>query len=1178
MDKIRETLAREVSDNIEEVIKVDQDDEQVIADEISEYVITDSIMEGYLRILDCYNETPANRHEGIGIWVSGFFGSGKSSFAKMLGLALDDRNIEGTSAASRLGSQRSDHTKFNLLLGQIAQKIPTDAVIFDVSTDRGVRSGNQSLTEITHRVFLRNLGYAKDLDIAQLEIELEEDGQLAEFESKYQEIYEEPWEKKKHRLSTALNRASRVMHELEPATYSDEDSWVQAAKGKADITPGDLARRCMDLMQRRAEGKNLVIVIDEVGQFVARDVQKMLDLQALVQQFGVHGKGKIWLVVTSQEKLGELVDGFDDKRVEHARLIDRFPADRQVHLEPSDISEVTSRRILSKNADGQKRLRELFEKHKGKLTGATQLTADTKLPQLDTESFIELYPLLPYQIDLIISIVSGLRTQGGLSKHVGGANRTIIKLAQQLLIHQRTGLADQPIGRLATLEMIYDLVSGNIPSEKRAKIDEIDSKVEHPLAATVAKSICLLEFVKTVHRTAENIAASLHLAVDADSRLSEVQDALEALEGAHMIRQGDGGYRIPSPAEDDWNKQRASLTPRPAEANELRRDAVKALWTPQPDHNFLDTKLFKAGLNFGGKEVVSGEITYHVILAADDDFEEQQKAARKRSQTEAGGVFWVAQIDSKIEVGTTELYRSKEILAKKQRGAQTRDESNLIADEKRAMRRHEENLRVGLRDALLGGTVYFDGNDRSPGEGATEVRSEASKTLSKILPDVYERYKDAATTVKLKDLTALFTQDNLRGLPAVFTDLDLLADKDGQTILDTEGGILSEMLAKIKNRTSYGDPASGAYLASEFAKAPYGWDFDVVRLLAVSLLRAGKVEATVKGTVIESAQSAEAKNSLSANNGFKAATFQPKIGIDFELLVEANKAYKEVFGKELPELEQGAVARELKETVVGVEEEMQEVSTLMATHHLPGREVLTGALDQIRAIRTGTEEQAITSFKTAHKKIKEGIDRSNQLKAALTEPALNDIATAHRALAERWPFLDGEPDLPKKLSEKAASLEDFLKQELFFQRLPEISKHTGDLSAEYATRHDAAASGRSDAYKAALEKLHSLEAWGAISEDQQVTIASPLEAGAQPAPDSTPIPQLRSDTDACPGRLQKAIESMIELIEGNRLVKLRIGDFFTGGIDTEEQLDAAIDRLREECARQIADGKKILLS
>ena len=235
------------------------------------------------------------------------------------------------------------------------------AVIFDVSTDRGIRSGNQTLTEIMYGLFLQSLGYAKDLDLSELEIGLEEKGTLGKFEDEYKRLFKKEWSSEKGKVAFALSEASRVLHSLDPDTYPMADSWVKAVKNKADITPGKLAERAGELMKRRKPGLSLMFVVDEVGQFVARDVQKMLDLQAIVQQLGVKGRGRHWVVVTSQEKLGELVSGLDDNRVELARLMDRFPL--QVHLEPSDISEVTSRRVLSKNADAEATLGENPGRH-----------------------------------------------------------------------------------------------------------------------------------------------------------------------------------------------------------------------------------------------------------------------------------------------------------------------------------------------------------------------------------------------------------------------------------------------------------------------------------------------------------------------------------------------------------------------------------------------------------------------------------------------------------------------------------------------------------------------------------------------------------------------------------------------------------------------------------------------
>ena len=1173
---IKDLFANDIFRRIEEVIKVDQADEQIIRDELAEYVVTDSIR-GYLtEVLERYCETPNKPHEGVAIWVSGFFGSGKSSFAKYLGLGLQNRTIGGVGAA-RLLAKRIGDAKAEVLLSNIAEQIPTEAVIFDVSTDRGIRTGNQSITEIMYRLFLQSLGYARDLDLSELEITLEEAGHLDAFKAKYQETFKKDWEVGKGLIAIAVQQASRVMHELEPATYPTADSWREAAMMRADITPGDLAKRGMELIKRRCPGKTLLFVVDEVGQFVARDVPKMLDLQAVVQNLGRIGRGKMWIVVTSQEKLSELVGGLDAKRVELARLMDRFPL--QVHLEPADISEVTSKRVLSKNAQAEKDLRELFTQHRGRLTDNTRLTADIKLPELSTESFVDLYPLMPYQIDLIIQVVSGLRTQGGASKHVGGANRTIIKLAQQLLVHPDVDLASAPLGTLARIDQVYDLVSGNIGSEVRGKIDDIVKKVDHPLAQSVAKAICLLQYVRSIHRTSENLAAALHPAVDEDSRLSEVKAALDALEKAHMVRRGDDGYRIPTPAEDDWERQRASLSPKPGDVGRLHAEVATALWQPQPQYCFLDVKVFKAGLYLGGRLSVDGDIPVHLTLAEPGkDHEERVAESRKRSQTETKSIFWIAALDQAIDRETVELFRSKEILSRKERGAQTKDETALVEEEKLRQRRHQDELRRLIKQSLLTGTIFFRGNDRSPDDTATDIGRTADKVLEKALPEVFDRFKEAAARVGRKDLESLMTTENLRGLSSVFTDLSLVRDQGGKPVFSTEAGSLAEVLSRIVNRTSYGEMATGRYLADEFAKEPFGWDFDVVRLFVVALLRAGKLEATSKGQVIESALALDSRNTFPNNNLFRQASFRPKVGLDFKDVVEASECFKEVFGREISELEQGVVANAIREEIHRHDEELREVHTTLVQHSLPGADVLRNALDEMRSIRAGKEDHAILTFNAAYKELKEAIKRGAELSQALTETRLHDISRARKVLEVVWPFLKEEPDLTDDDREDAKKLTDLMAKESFFREMVAIDQHARGLEQEYKRRHEEAAQERAAAYEDAAKKLRGTPRWEQLSEDQQERVSGPLVSRAiTDGTASMVIPLLRSDLAACSGRLSIAIVEMLRIVDGNRIVRVAASGYFAGGIETEEQLDQALSGLKEQCLELIGAGKKVLV-
>ena len=1175
---VKDLFANDIHRRIEEVIKVDQTNDEILRDEIHEYVVTDAIRAHYTNIFDAYRETPNKPHEGIAIWVSGFFGSGKSSFAKMLGLSIENRQVAGEDASVRFARSAKDK-KIAVLLAAIAEKIPTHAVIFDVSTDRGIRSGNQTLTEIMYGLFLQSLGYAKDLDLSELEIALEEKGELERFEAEYHRLFKKEWSVEKGKVAFALSEASRVLHSLDEPTYPMADSWVKAVKNKADITPGKFAARATELMNRRGHGHNLLFVVDEVGQFVARDVQKMLDLQAIVQSLGVRGRGKHWVVVTSQEKLGELVSGLDDKKIELARLMDRFPL--QVHLEPSDISEVTSKRVLSKKGPAEAVLGALFEEHRGRLTEHTRLTADIKLPELTREGFIELYPLLPYQIDLIIQVVSGLRTQGGSSKHVGGANRTIIKLAQQLLVNPAVNLADAPLGALARLDQVYDLVEGNIGSEVRAKITAIPKELNHTLAQSVAKAICLLQYVKSVHRTAENIAAALHPGVTSDSMLAAVKEALRELEASHKVRLGSDGYRIPTPAEDDWERLRNGINPKPGDAHRLYAEVLAAFWQPAPTHTLFETRTFKAGLAIHGRDVVDGDMMFQVYLAEDGkEFQTLAAELRTRSQLERKSVFWAIALHDAIDRETVELFRSREMLARKERETRGEDTPGLIAEERIKQRRHGDELRRLLKAACLAGSVYFRGNDRSPGDRASDVGRSAAEILGHVLPEVFDRFKDAAaksTDVK-KGVEALFTADNLQGLPPVFSALALLRDEKGKTVFRVESGPMKEVMERIDERANYGDTASGRFLTEEFAKEPFGWDFDVVRLLVLSLLRAGKIEATSKGQTLDAATGVEARDTFSNNNLFRQASFRPKKGIEFEELVKAAEAFRETFGTEVRELNAGAIVQELRKAIARHEDTVATALGLLIAHNLPGRTALEGALGQMKAILRGSEDNALSAFNASHRSIKDAVKRGAELEQALTEPRLHDLHRARQALTVAWTFLADESDIGADVRSRAQELIDLFARESFFRDLPAIEQHARAIEIEYARRFDDAMQARIDAYTKAFGRLTKTPGWSELPEEVQRTLSAPLVAGTQPLPRTVPITLLRSEKDACDGRLRAAVRRVQETLEGERLVSVQVQAYFGRGVDNTEQLDAALAGLREECARLIGAGKKVVLS
>ncbi len=378
---------------------------------------------------------------------------------------------------------------------------------------------------------------------------------------------------------------------------------------------------------------------------------------------------------------------------------------------------------------------------------------------------------------------------------------------------------------------------------------------------------------------------------------------------------------------------------------------------------------------------------------------------RTRSQQEPKHVFWAIALSDAVVRETDELFRSREMLARKERETKAEDTPGLLAEERVRQRRHNDELRRLLRAACLSGSVYFRGNDRSPGDRATEVGKAAAEVLAHALPEVFERFKEAAAKpaeVK-RGVDALSTADNLQGLPAVFRALDLLRDERGKTVFRVESGPLKEVLDRIDGRANYGETASGRLLADELAKEPFGWDFDAVRLLVLSLLRAGQIEAISRNQTFDSILGVEAHDNFSNNNVFRAASFRPKKGIDFEALVRASEAFRDTFGAEVRELSQGSVVGELKTETARHEDTVSSALAQLTAHRLPGGTALEGALAQMKAILRGSEGSALDTFNSSHRSIKEAIKRGAELEQTLTEPRLHDLERAQTVLRRAWP-------------------------------------------------------------------------------------------------------------------------------------------------------------------------------
>ncbi len=1214
MKNIRDVFAKPIDRTIEEVIKVEQADEKAVLVELEEYVPTDFLQEQYGRIFTEIASGPAHPREGIGIWISGFFGSGKSLFAKILGYTVAARKV-GAKSASDVFKVKLNNPKITALVDSINARIPFHSVIFDVSMDRGVRLANERLTEIIYKALLRELGYSEDFDLAELELTLEGDGKLEAFEQKFQDIHGQPWAKRRL-LGLALNEASAVLHDLDPRTYSTPDSYASSVGGgRADIDPNKLAKRAFELAERRRPGHALIFIIDEVGQYVSRSVDKMLDLQAIVQALGVESKNRVehkravspcWIAVTSQEKLDEVVNALDSKKIELARLQDRFRL--TVDLKQSDIAEITAKRVLEKTPAAAEALGKLFDDNEGRIKELGRLERTSRDTTITKNSFTRLYPYLPYEIDLCVDIVAGLRLRRGAHRHVGGSNRTIIKQAQELMINPRTRLAEAPLGDLVTLDKVYELLYlGNLlPSEVSREIDDVAKNLpDNAMAQKVAKAIALLEPVKDLPRTPHNLAVVLYPSVTSGPVLSEVEKAIAALEKAQVIRNSEEGYKLLTVQEKTWETRRNSLDPREADRNRIKREVLRQMYS-EPDlrkYQYNNLRSFRNSLVVDGETVEStGEIPLRLFLA---DSAQSKPArlneARDESNSRRNDVFWVGTLTDEIHDLVVEVYRSREMVSEYERLASqqrlTGEESSCLAEEKNRRDIYYRKLRTKMVEAVQAGTGFFQGVQHDATSLGAKFVEIFHKLFDIVVPVLYPKLEVGVLPLKGDEPEKLIIAANLNGLPPVFyhdkPEKSLVVKQSGKFLPNLGADLCRELLDYLKKEHSYGNKVTGKILEKHFSGIGYGWEREALRLGLAVLFRGGAVEVTHQGRKYRNYSDPACRPPFVNNPAFRAASFAPRETLDLKVLARAAQAYEEITGKDV-NIEEGDIAKAFQEVVATDKEKLLPAVARLTALKVPGAESVAAHLQWVEGILEMAPDDCVKTLASEGKSFLEGRKNAATLESLASEENLNALDNARRVLKEQWPILADRSTSPE-LEETAAELEDALESENVLDQLERIRQAMDRIVTEYGRLYRSTFERRNKAYEMAVDHVKGLPEWASFADNSDVTEAE-KDAMLHPLVSrlgeklelqkgdtvcrvtQATVSQMESDLAAVEGLTREVILRLQKAVEPDEKVeRFRVSQHFSGKIESKEDLDSVMETLRYKLEKLLAQGLKVIL-
>ncbi len=1220
MTTIGDLLTRDLSRKIEEIIQVDQADEHSVHSEISEYVATDSIREQYYGLLKAIAEAPSDPNESVGVWVSGFFGSGKSSFAKNLGYALENRTVLGSRFADLFKQQLGDNRTSDLL-DLINAKTPTQVILFEVAKEADTRKVTQRIAELMYTVLLRELGYSEDFDIAELEIELEAEGKLPEFVATCKTLLNRDWEAVRSGAQK-LSRASAILNQLDRKLYPSADSWSHSQRNRdASISVSKVVKRTFELWGRRRKGKALVFIIDEVGQHVARSGDKIEDLRATIEEFGKVSKnllkeGKItapcWIVVTSQEKLDEVVAAIDSKRVELAKLQDRFH--HRVDLAPSDIREVATKRVLAKTAQAVITLKNLFSKNQGVLNAALRLERTTRRTDISESDFVHFYPYPPHYIDLCIGIMSGIRLQPGAPRHYGGSNRTIIKQAYEMLVSDRTAFAKMPVGALVTLDKVFELVEGNLSNEKRTDIHQIAERFksdpeDRGWALRVAKATCLLEFIRDLPRTDANLAAVLVDEVGKATPLSEVQAAVKRLNTAQFIRNTEEGWKLQTAQEKNWETERRGyLEPKPRERNELSRTALQQIFDEPEFKTFrYQNRSFRIGISVDGSNIGDeGELLLTLCVAEDtDELTKRIEETRTESQQKSheNDLYWLFCMTPEIDELVGQLHASRKMVDKyNQLSAQQKispDEATCLQDEKNSKNSYEIRLRDKLTEAMERGTGMFRGVQKDAsalGKGLGEI---LKKLFGQVVPDLYPKLQMGSRPLKGDEAEQVLKAADLKALPNVFYAGDHglgLVVKDGpKTIVNKNADVAKEVLDYLKSEHSYGnkDSRMGKALEKRFGGTPYGWERDMLRLILATLFRAGEIEVTYQGNRFHNYQDPACRTPFTSNPAFRSSLFSPRQSVGLKTLTQAVQQLEELTGEDV-DVEEGAIATAFKKVAA---EELEKLYPLKATaeaHRLPILSMLSEYQQTLAGIQSSASDDCVRILTENGKDFGGTREKVRRLRELLNAEAISVLREARQATDQVWQRLAAHNPSPE-LETTVEKLRNNLASESFINSWDEIAGSTKTVLEAYRIAYCELFDRRKKSYESAIGEIKNRPEWGPLEANNSSMAAmllSPLQGRVGTDEDKesvkvgtslgrSSLTEMESDLAAVDGLKSSILVKLQELSIGGEkkspIRKVRISEFFNRPIQTQPELDKALDLIRDSLQKYIDEGAIIIL-
>jgi hypothetical protein len=946
--KINELFLKPIDRPINGVIKADQMDEASVWQELEEYVVTKQIsdylgkfFDSYLAAIDKPNDAAIT--ERMGVWVSGFFGSGKSHFIKILSYLLE--NLEARNPLT--GEKRKANLFFDkqkikdiMLMGDIqrATKDTADVILFNIDAKADSKLDRDAILQVFLRVFNEKLGFSSDAPhVAEMERYLVSKGAYDAFKTAFSESNGSTWNKERDAVDFLRDDIVTALAKSLKMTPESAGTWFDSARDSHRINIEGFAKIVNDYLATKPATHRVIFLVDEVGQFIGSNSQLMLSLQTITEQLGTQCKGRAWVIVTSQEDIDAAIGEANKARSQDfSKIQGRFHT--RLSLASSNTDEVIGERLLTKTDAAKAELRKEFTAKGDVINNQLSFVGNSVSLKgyKDADEFAAFYPFAPYQFTLLQKIFESIRKVGATGKHLSRGERSLLDAFQSAAVQN----LNKSIDVLIPLYDFYPSIESFIDGMAKRSIDEAPlNPALQKFDVQLLKAMFLIRYIPDIIKpNVDNLAALCIDEIDADKLAlkRKIQEALDRLEQQRLVsRNGDLWFFLTN-EERDVAREIGHVEVSAAEKSRLLAELVfDEIFNGQTKVRHRDTRAdyeFNRLLDGAPWRQANQVLSFEVLTPLGDEYERLQssKCILRSSEGNGRAIVRLGEGD-RLDIELALYQQIEKYIISPKADQASASLKRILADRKEENRERRHRLVLQLSNLIAEGEFFAMG--QSVAIKAVSPEKVLDDLLNYLITNTYSKlsYLKVRQDDPQAEIRAVLTADSVTapGLGLGGEEGNALAVKEVREYLN---------LAASQNRVLLSD------VVDRFAGIPWGWkpEWETVLLIA-RLFMAGEIKLMLEGADLDPASAIEP---LTKAARFKQVSILKRKTADATSLKRARDLYKDLFHKLGREEEDNLVA-DFRSRLGDWQSDLNGFVLTASTPHYPGKAEIENALSRI---------------------------------------------------------------------------------------------------------------------------------------------------------------------------------------------------------------------------------------